>query len=149
MKTIFGVAAILLTLFFVAGCSRKQNVATVKASEISVTAIAAGAKTKSGKPVDAYEVQLAQIPSVILILGGGKLETSSTALLALDGQMLSVDRQAMNNQVLILTKKRSGFIPIPNATPADAKAKCKPNSVIDLPIEETLAALPPMPGGQP
>ena len=146
MKTILNVAAILLTLFCAAGCSRKQNVATVKASEISVTAIATGAKTKSGKPVDVYEVQLAQIPSVILVLGGGKLETSSSALLALDGQMLSVDRQTMNNQVLILTKKRTGFIPIPNATPEDAKAKCKPGGVIDLPIDETLAAQPPMPG---
>jgi hypothetical protein len=147
MKTILNVAAITLALFFVAGCSRKQNVATVKASEISVTAIATGAKTKSGKPVDAYEVQLAQIPSVILVLGGGKLETSTSALLTLDGQMLAVDRQTMNNTVLILDKQRPGFTPIPDVTPAEARSKCTANSVIDLPVDETLSTLPAPPPG--
>ena len=146
MKTIFSVAAIVLAMVFV-GCSKKP--AAIKSSDISITAIATGAKTKSGKPVDAYEVQISQIPSIVLVIGGGKLETSSKALLSVDGKMFPVDRQAMNNQVLMLGKTQGWLIPIPNVTPADAKAKCKPNSVIDLPIEETLAALPPMPGGQP
>lgn len=144
MKMISRFVAILLIVAVSAGCSKKANV--VISSDISVTAIAAGAKTKSGKPVDAYDVQIAKIPSIILVVGGGKLETSSTSLLSLDGQMLEANPQTLNNAVLILVKAQPGFTPIPNVTPADAKTKCQPNGIIDLPIDETLAALPPPPG---
>jgi hypothetical protein len=79
------------------------------------------------------------------VVGGGKLATSSTCLLSLDGQMLEANPQVINNAVLILTKTQSGFIPIPDVTPDDAMAKCKA-PIIDLPIDEILAALPPPPG---
>ena len=143
MKTILACLAILLTMTFAAGCSKQES---VKSSEISVTLVASGAKTKSGKSVDVYEVQIAKGTSVVLVVGGGKLEKSNPALLTLDGQMLLVDSQTLNNTVVVLEKSRLAFLPIPNVTPEDAKAKCKPNSIIDLPIDETLAALPPQPG---
>jgi predicted small lipoprotein YifL len=144
MKRLFSFVTALLTLVFFAGCSKQ---ASVRPSDVSVTAIAMGAKTKSGKPVDAYEVRVSKSSSVILVVGGGKLETSSTYLLTLDGQMLAVDRQTMNNTVLSLEKQRPGFTPIPDVTPANAKGKCLANNVIDLPIDETLAAIPAPPPG--
>jgi hypothetical protein len=149
MKTILGFIAILLTIAVAAGCSKK-SATIIKPSDVSVTSIATGAKTKSGKPVDVYEVQVGKNSAIVLIIGGGKLATSNPALLALDGQMLPVSRETMNNSVLLLDKKLPVFIPIPNVTPADVKGKCTANSVIDLPIDETLAAqaaaMPIMPG---
>ena len=142
MKTLLGFAAIMLAMVLTAGCSKKANVAV--SSDVSVTAITS-AKTRSGKLVDAYEVRIAKKPSIILVVGGGKLATSSTCLLSLDGQMLEASPQVINNAVLILTKTQSGFIPIPDVTPDDAMAKCKAN-IIDLPIDEILSALPPPPG---
>ena len=142
MKIVLCVVAFILTMAFAGGCSKKQS---IQSADVSVTALATGAKTKSGQPVDAYELQISKVPTVILVVGGGKLETSSQYLLTLDGQMLAVNRQAMNNQVLILEKKRLAFTPIPNLTPADVKAKCAAKGVIDLPIDETLAAIPAPP----
>ena len=144
MKRFFTFVTALLALVFFAGCSRQ---ASVRSSDVSVTAVAMGAKTKSGKPVDVYEVQISKTASIILIVGGGRLETSSTYLLTLDGQMLAVDRQTMNNTVLILDKQRPGFTPIPDVTPAEARSKCTANSVIDLPVDETLSTLPAPPPG--
>jgi hypothetical protein len=149
MKTMLCLATTVLAMVFAAGCSRKQSVKQVKPADIAISTIATGAKTQSGKSVDAYEVQLSGVPSVILIIGGGKLETSDRALLTLDGQMLAVDRNIMNNKVLVVEKKWGySFFTIPNATPADAKGKCQAGQKIDLPIDETLAALPAPTGGR-
>jgi hypothetical protein len=140
MKTLMGVVAILLTMAFAAGCSKKAT--AIKPSDVSVTSIATGAKTKSGKPVDVYEVKIAKNSALVLIVGGGKLATGQPALLTLDGQMLPVSREIFNNCVLVMDKTRPILAPIPNVTPADTKSKCTANSIIDLPIEETLAAQP-------
>ncbi len=144
MKKLISGAAVTLLIMLAVGCSKKENVTI--STDISVTAIAAGAKTKAGKLVDVYEVQIAKKPSLILVVGGGKLATSSQCLLSLDGQMLEANPQTINNAVLIVEKTQSGFLPIPGMTPAEAKAKCPAGGVIDLPVDETLAARPPAPG---
>ena len=144
MKHPLALIALALGVGIVAGCSKKANVNV--ATTISVSEVATGAKTKSGKPVDAYEVQLNKGSALILVIGGGKITTSSQALLSLDGQMMEAKIDTLNNQVMIVSKDKPGMIPIPNVTPADAKAKCQPNQSIDLPIDETLAAQPPAPG---
>lgn len=146
LKTTIG---FFLAAAMVSGCSGKKS--GVKPSEMTIQTIALGAKTTSGKPVDAYELQISRSPTLILVVGGGKLETSSkTYLLALDGHMLPVDRQMMNNSVLILEKQSLVFRPIPNITPDMAKAKCSAGKIIDLPIDDILKTAPPstipMPG---
>lgn len=120
-----------------AGCSKKKE-ASFNPSNVSVTAIAAGARTKSGKTVDAYEVKWVENAStLLLIVGGGKLEKSGSCLL-LNGRMFLFDSGKSKDAVLVVSGNRSGSW-LPKVTAVDAKAKCSAGAVIDLPIDEALA----------
>lgn len=144
MKSIVVLLSALLAFLPAVGCAKKANVKT--ATSVSVSALSIGAKTKAGKRVDVYEVQLDQASSLVVVVGGGKLEASGPAGLKLDGRMLEASLTALANQVVILEKEQGGYTPIPNVTPADAKAKCPPKGIVGLPIDEALAARPPPPG---
>lgn len=144
MKSIVILLSALLAVLPLSGCSKKANAKT--AASVSVSAVSLGAKTKAGKLVDVYEVQLDQASSLVVVFGGGKLEASGPAGLTLDGRMVEASPASMANQVVILEKEQGGYTQIPNLTPADAKAKCPPKGIIGLPVDETLAARPPPPG---
>lgn len=145
MKPFVALLTVLLTILPGVGCSKKENIKM--ASAISATGVAVGAKTKSGKPVDVYEVHLDQASALVLVVGGGRLEASGPpASLRLDGQMVEANSAVLANRVVILEKKLGRYTPIPSLTPAEAKPKCSVGKIIDLPIDETLAALSPEPG---
>lgn len=133
---------LLLAVVFVAGCGKNKG-SIVKPSEISVASIAAGAKTKSGKMVDAYEITLASDLAVVLVVGGGKLEKDAT-FMTLNGKPFLFDTSMMKNAVMVVDCACPGALTLPNVKVADAKAKCSTGKVIDLPIDELLAT--PRPG---
>lgn len=135
----------LLAAGLLAGCAKKDGKAgeAVKFEGVSVTALASGAKTRSGMPVDVYEVKSPQGVSLLLLVGGGKLENSGQ-FLTLDGHEFLLDNNLLKNSVVVVDKKLPAPLPMPEVLPEAAKAKCAAGSTIDLPIDEILAR--PRPG---
>lgn len=142
MKSLF--CAFLVAVVAMAGCGKgKKQGIPVKFETVSVTSVASGAKTKAGKPVDAYEVKGTTVDAVFLIVGGGQLSSSGASLKLNDNEFL-VENSLMKNSVLVVDKNRPAPLPLPNVLPADAKAKCAAGKAIELPIDELLAM--PRPG---
>jgi hypothetical protein len=141
---------ISLAGMLVAGCSKGTS-DTGAVRKVTITSLAAGAKTKAGKIVDIYEVTATRNPSIVIVSGGGKLEANKPAPINLDGMPIAIAEEMLDNKVLVLQGPMA--FPIKDVTAAEAKAKCVANGTIDLPIDETLKAiptgLPGMPAGMP
>jgi hypothetical protein len=137
MKSLF--CTFLVAAALMAGCdkSKKMSGVPVKFEGVSVASVASDAKTKSGKPVDVYEVNSAGGTAILLIVGGGKLENSGQ-FLKLNGNEFLVDNALMKNSVLVVDAKLPAPLPMAEILPSDAKAKCKAGMVIDLPIDDVL-----------
>jgi hypothetical protein len=138
MKSLFSVMLSLVVA--VVGCGKAvKKVESIELTPISVTCIASGAKTKSGKLVDVYEVTGSNVCAVFLIADGGKLSTSGFHLL-LNGNELLVQKKQLVNSVLAVDARIPIPVFLPGVTAADAKAKCSAGGVIDLPgMDEALA----------
>jgi hypothetical protein len=134
-----------LAMILMAGCGKSKKAGVpVKFEGVSVTSIAGGAKTKSGKPVDAYEVKSPSGLALFLIVGGGSKLENSGSFLTLDGNEFLVENNMMKNSVLVVDKKSPAPLLMPDVLPGDAKAKCAAGGIIDLPIDDVLAR--PRPG---
>lgn len=132
-------ALIAILAFAMGGCSKKSDgPAPVAAGDLTLTSLATALKTPSGKTVDAYEVAFAnQASSVILVVGGGKLEKSTPCPLLFEGGPLMLEFASLQNQVAVVGKGRP-LLFMDGVTPAEAKAKCLPGKHLDLPVDKTL-----------
>lgn len=137
------ICLLLLAAVSVSGCGKKSQPPPMKFEGVAVAAVASGAKTKSGKPVDVYEVTVKNDSALFLLVGGGKLE-SSEHFLKLNGNEFLVEFSMMKNTVLVVDMALPAPLLLEGATAADAKPKCSAGKVIDLPIDELLAT--PRPG---
>lgn len=147
MMPFFGVMLSLVVA--VAGCGKPvKKVDSIELTPISATCIASGARTKSGRIVDVYEVTGSNVCAVFLIADGGKLSTSGIHLL-LNGKEFLVQKKQLADSVLAVDAQIPIPVFLPGMKAADAKAKCSAGGVIDLPgMDEALAktkSLMPMP----
>lgn len=135
----------LLAAGILAGCSKNggKTGEAVKFEGFSVAAVANGAKTKAGAPVDAYEITSPKGVALLLIIGGGKLENNGQ-FLTLDGHEFLIDNELLKNSVIVVDKNLPAPLPLPEVLPEAAKAKCSAGNTIDLPLDELLAR--PRPG---
>ena len=132
------VAAGALLLLQPACSGKKSGPRPVAAKGVTLSSLASGLKTAAGKTVDAYEVGFPDNKtSVILVVGGGKLEKSSPCPLALNGEGLMLDFTNLKTQVAVVSKQRPAVF-IAGVTPAEAKAKCVPGRALDLPVDKAL-----------
>jgi hypothetical protein len=129
---------LFLAFLTVTGCSGNKTPFSA-GTGFRITCIAAGAKTRAGKPVDAYRLDIPQLKSgsIILVVGGGKLESNGTVL-SLDGQALKAEASQIAGIVLVAQKNTTGLLPLANATVVETNEICKSGAIIDLPIDECL-----------
>jgi hypothetical protein len=145
LRRLIQLFCVALLVVVVDGCGKKQQQGIQQAklkrdgSDIVLTPLATAAKTTGGMTVDAYEVAIPIVKSstILLVVGGGKLDTKDPTAWLLDGQPSFFDPYAMQNLVLVIKKGAPLGRALP-IKPADAKAKCMAGGTIDLPIEAGL-----------
>ena len=136
MKSLFSLFVIVAIAL--AGCSKKGP-APVKFDGVAVTVLAGGAKTKSGKKLDVYEVKGTSAYAIFMLVGGGKLSNSGKGLLLNDNEF-QVEAKQLRGGVLVVDVQQPVPVPMPGAMIAQVVSKCKQGGIIDLPIDEALAS---------